>query len=58
MKKYELTDETKPFFGRTLHRIVALRDFCDVKKATKVDGLKKNKTYHKRVVAGSMAMRK
>lgn len=35
MKKYELTDETKRFFGRTLHRIVALRDFDSVKKGDK-----------------------
>ena len=31
-KKYELTDETKEFYGRTLHRIRALKDFSDVKK--------------------------
>ena len=35
MKKYELTDETKLYNGRTLHRIVALRDFGDVKKGDK-----------------------
>ncbi len=35
MKKYELTDETKCFCGRTLHRIVALRDFGSVKKGDK-----------------------
>ncbi|WP_375638621.1 hypothetical protein [Bartonella sp. AA16NXGY] len=32
MKKYELTDETIEFDGRTLHRIRALRDFGYVKK--------------------------
>ena len=31
MKKYELTDEIKLHNGRTLHRIVALRDFGNVK---------------------------
>lgn len=31
-RKYELTDETREAFGRTLHRIVALRDFGNVKK--------------------------
>lgn len=31
MKKYELTNETKVVNGITLHRIVALRDFADVK---------------------------
>jgi UDP-3-O-[3-hydroxymyristoyl] glucosamine N-acyltransferase len=35
MKKYKLTDETMLFRGRTLHRIVALRDFNDVKKGDK-----------------------
>lgn len=30
MKKYEFTDETKEFCGRTLHRIRAVRDFGDV----------------------------
>ncbi|UNE53374.1 hypothetical protein [Bartonella machadoae] len=33
MKKYELTDETISVFGRTLHRIKALRDFGYVKKS-------------------------
>lgn len=32
MKKYELTNETKEINGCTLHRIVALRDFGNVKK--------------------------
>ena len=32
MKKYELTEETKEFYGRILHRIKALKDFGDVKK--------------------------
>ena len=31
MKKYELTDDTVQIFGKTLHRIKALRDFGDVK---------------------------
>lgn len=35
MKKYELTDETKLYNGRTLHRIVALRSFGWVKKGDK-----------------------
>ena len=35
MKKYKLTDDTKLVFGRTLHRIVALRDFGNVKKGDK-----------------------
>ena len=30
-KKYELTNETKEWYGRTLHRIKALKDFNDVK---------------------------
>lgn len=30
-KKYRLLDETKTFEGRTLHRILALKDFRDVK---------------------------
>ena len=30
-KKYELTNETKEFMGKTLHRIKALKDFNDVK---------------------------
>jgi len=31
-KKYKFTKETLQFFGRTLHRIVATRDFGTVKK--------------------------
>ena len=31
-KKYKLTDETINIYGRTLHRIKALKDFNDVKK--------------------------
>ena len=31
-KKYELTNETKKYYGCTLHRIKALKDFGDVKK--------------------------
>ena len=31
MKKYEFTEETKNFAGRTLHRIRAIKDFGDVK---------------------------
>ena len=30
MKKYEFTEETKGFLGRTLHRIRAVSDFGDV----------------------------
>ena len=30
MKKYELTDETIEFYGRTLHRIRACRDFVTI----------------------------
>ena len=30
-KKFELTGDTKIAFGRSLHRIRAVRDFCDVK---------------------------
>ena len=33
-RKYELTDETKEINGRTLHRIVAVRDFGGIKKGT------------------------
>ena len=32
MKKYELTNETKLFYGATLHRIKALKDFGNVEK--------------------------
>jgi len=32
MNKYKLTNETVQHFGRTLHRIRALRDFGDIKK--------------------------
>lgn len=32
-KKYELTYETMLYFGRTLYRIKALKDFSDVKKS-------------------------
>lgn len=32
MKKYKLTEETLEIYGCTLHRIVALRDFGDVRK--------------------------
>ena len=32
MKKYKLTDETRQLFDRTLHRIVALRDFGNIKE--------------------------
>ncbi len=34
-KKYILTDETKEWRGRTLHRIQAIRDFDNVKKGDK-----------------------
>ena len=34
-KKYKLTDETINVYGRTLHRIEALKDFGDVKKGDK-----------------------
>lgn len=34
-RKYELTDETKEAFGRTLHRIVAVRSFDYVKAGEK-----------------------
>ena len=30
--KYKLTKETKDYFGVTLHRIEALKDFGDVSK--------------------------
>lgn len=33
--KYKLTDETIDFFGHTLHRIEALKDFGDVHKGDK-----------------------
>ena len=32
MKKYKLTDEINLWYGRILHRIVALRDFSNVRK--------------------------
>lgn len=35
IKKYKMTGETKEFYGRTLHRIEALRSFCNVKKGDK-----------------------
>ncbi len=34
-KKYKLTEESIDFFGRTLYRIEALKDFGDVKKGDK-----------------------
>ena len=34
-KKYKLTEETKEWCGRTLHRIEALKDFGDVKAGDK-----------------------
>ena len=34
-RKYEFTDETKGHYGRTLHRIVAVRDFGNVKAGDK-----------------------
>ena len=34
-KKYKLTEETINVGDKTLHRIEALRDFCDVKKGDK-----------------------
>lgn len=34
-KKYILTEETKIWFNRKLHRIQAIRDFGDVKKGDK-----------------------
>ena len=34
-KKYELTNETIEYLGHTLHRIVALKDFSDVKAGDK-----------------------
>ena len=34
-KKYRLTEETKEWCGRTLHRIEALKDFGDVKAGDK-----------------------
>ena len=34
-RKYEFTDETKQILGRTLHRIVAVRDFGNVKAGDK-----------------------
>ena len=38
MKKYELTDETKIFFDRTLHRIKALRDIGEDVKTGDLGG--------------------
>ncbi len=32
MKKYEFTDEVKEYLGVTLHRIIALINFNDIKK--------------------------
>ena len=34
-RKYKLTDETKGVFGVTLHRIVAIKDFANVKPGDK-----------------------
>lgn len=45
MKKYDFTSETRLYEGRTLHRIVALKDFSDVKKATSEDGFSTKRTY-------------
>ncbi|MEE3451047.1 MAG: hypothetical protein VZR27_10235 [Acutalibacteraceae bacterium] len=38
MKKYELTDETKIYFDRTLHRIKALRDIGEDVKTGDLGG--------------------
>ena len=35
MKKYKLTKEKKEYFGRTLYRIQALKDFGNVEKGDK-----------------------
>lgn len=43
MKKYKLTDETKRLYDRTLHRIVALCDFGNVKKGDKGGFIEKEK---------------
>lgn len=57
MKKYKLTDETILCCGRTLHRIVALRDFDGVRKGDKGGGgLKKKKICRKRAIVGYMMM--
>ena len=34
-KKYKLTDETIEVEGKTLYRIEALKDFCEIKKGDK-----------------------
>ncbi len=34
-KKYQLTDETQNYYGKTLYRIQALKDFGDVKAGDK-----------------------
>ena len=55
-KKYTLTKEEICFHGRTLYRIKALKDFGDVKRETLVVGLRKRKTYLKRIIVGYMTM--
>ena len=34
-KKYKLTDKTIEVEGKTLYRIEALKDFCEIKKGDK-----------------------
>ena len=34
-KKYKLTDETIEVEGKSLYRIEALKDFCEIKKCDK-----------------------
>ena len=57
-KKYTLTKEEICFHGRTLYRIKALKDFGDVKRETLVVGLRKRKTYLKRINVGYTMMPK
>ncbi len=58
MKKYKLTDATMLFRGRTLHRIVALRDVGTVKEGDRGGWIEKEEIYRRRVHVGSMATQK
>lgn len=58
MKKYELTDETMSYNGRTLRRIVAHRNFDDVKKGDKGGWIETEKTFRTKVIVGFMITQK
>ena len=58
MRKYKLTTSTQEFCGETLHQIIAVKDFGDVKVGDLGDGLKLNKIYHKMAMHGALIMQR